>query len=111
MPTVLILLYQFADYLINCFALLNFFLCVKNKILLNKILETVQSDYSSDPGMIAVFVSLAILLVIAYQYLRWNYDYWRARGVPYEKPVIFFGNFKESMMRRRHVSEDFSQFY
>lgn len=60
--------------------------------------------------MFVIFVALTISVLI-YHYLRWNYDYWKARGVPYEKPVVYFGNFKESMMRKRHVSEDFSQLY
>ena len=59
-------------------------------------------------------LTILLLLFIAtlfYYYLKWNYDFWQVRGVPFEKPVLFFGNFKKSMTRLRHVSEDFTELY
>jgi cytochrome P450 family 6 len=60
--------------------------------------------------MFVFAIALAIFAGFIY-YLMKNYGFWQARGVSFPKPAMFFGNFRESMMRKRHIADDFSQFY
>lgn len=38
---------------------------------------------------------LVSLLSIFYAFFKYSFDYWRSRGVPFDEPVIPFGNIKE----------------
>ncbi|XP_075986809.1 cytochrome P450 6k1-like [Anticarsia gemmatalis] len=40
----------------------------------------------------AILVLMVLLLTILYFYLRRQYDYWKDRGIPYEKPTFLVGN-------------------
>lgn len=62
--------------------------------------------------MLLWFLSIASGLVIAaYYYLTWNFDYWTARGVLAPKPKLFFGNLTESSKRKCHATDDFTKIY
>lgn len=37
-----------------------------------------------------LLLSISVVLICWFYYL--NYNYWRNRGIPYEKPFLFFGN-------------------
>lgn len=52
-----------------------------------------------------------VLVILIYEYLTWNYDYWQKRKVIFVKPEVFFGNFKASIMRRVHMNEDLTNIY
>ncbi|KAL7036962.1 hypothetical protein ACKWTF_009015 [Chironomus riparius] len=67
--------------------------------------------YSKIQTTMLTILLLLFIVAITYYYLKWNYDFWQVRGVPFEKPVLFFGNFKKSITRLRHVSEDFTELY
>ncbi|XP_066993022.2 probable cytochrome P450 6a13 [Anabrus simplex] len=45
--------------------------------------------------LLDISVGLASLLTLLYVYFTWNFDYWKKRGVPFEKPLPFFGNLKD----------------
>ncbi|BES88665.1 cytochrome P450 [Nesidiocoris tenuis] len=41
-----------------------------------------------------VLILIAIIGALV-MWLRWNYGYWKKRGIPYVEPTIIFGNMKE----------------
>lgn len=45
---------------------------------------------------IYIIASLVCLIItVIYTYFKYCYAYWRARGIPHDKPTIPFGNAKE----------------
>ncbi|XP_061711772.1 cytochrome P450 6B5-like [Cydia pomonella] len=58
---------------------------------------------------IVFFIASCALLI--YVYLTRNYSYWEKRGVDSPKPVPFFGNVKDSMLRRTSYMEQYKHFY
>lgn len=62
--------------------------------------------------MVAITLTLGLLLVgLVYIFLRWNFDYWRKRGVPGPKPTIFTGNYPNMYTMKRHPIYDLNDIY
>ncbi|XP_044731389.1 cytochrome P450 6k1-like [Chrysoperla carnea] len=51
------------------------------------------------------------LLTILYFYLTSTYDYWKKRKVPYDPPVLLFGNFYNAFTFKRNISSYFYDLY
>lgn len=49
-------------------------------------------------GITESLLSVTVLLLLLYQYLIYNYNFWRSRGVPGPQPVAFFGTVKSIFM-------------
>ncbi|CAD7083927.1 unnamed protein product [Hermetia illucens] len=54
---------------------------------------------------------LAILLFVAYKWLTSTYDFFEKKNVQYEKPTIFFGNFRGLLLRQESVFDMFKRIY
>lgn len=54
---------------------------------------------------------LAILISVVYLYSTRKFNYWKKKGIPYEKPVPFFGSFKEIAMFRISIGEYMAEVY
>ncbi|XP_069687372.1 cytochrome P450 9e2-like [Periplaneta americana] len=57
--------------------------------------------------------AIAILALggLLYLYLTWSHDYWKKRGVPYVKPLPFFGNLKDSLLMKKQLGEVYEDMY
>lgn len=53
----------------------------------------------------------AVLALVIYLFLTWNFNYWNKYGIPYEKPKFFFGNFKEALTGEKHFGLIYSDLY
>ncbi|KAG6453024.1 cytochrome P450 6B4 [Manduca sexta] len=58
-----------------------------------------------------VVCGLVVLVILLFFYFKHVYSYWKRRRVIGPKPVPFFGNTKESALRRKHVAVLFKQIY
>nr|CAD7197246.1 unnamed protein product [Timema douglasi] len=56
-------------------------------------------------------IALGSLLVILYTVLRWNYGYWKKRGVHYIQPTLPTGNIKELIMQKMSISLMYDKLY
>lgn len=58
---------------------------------------------------IAIF--LVTVIVVIYLYYTRNFDYWAKRGIKYEKPVIFFGNYGKNFLMQQSRSLIMDEIY
>nr|XP_034826947.1 cytochrome P450 6B2-like [Maniola hyperantus] len=49
-----------------------------------------------------IFLFIIILILIILKYLSKNHDYWEKRNVPYLKPTLLFGNYKDAILLKSH---------
>jgi len=54
---------------------------------------------------------LAGLFIVLYLYFTRNFDFWKKRGIPYEKPLPFVGNLKEAALQRVDVGRNLKLIY
>lgn len=64
-------------------------------------------------GSLAVDLLLlfATTSYLAYKYATRNFDYWKKRGVPFAKPVPFFGSFSECFTLKKLMAAKFADLY
>ncbi|XP_047121546.1 cytochrome P450 6j1-like isoform X1 [Schistocerca piceifrons] len=48
---------------------------------------------------------------LLWKYLSWNYSYWQTLGVPCPVPSVPFGNMKDAILGKKHVSEAVRDIY
>ncbi|XP_046964289.1 cytochrome P450 6B2-like [Vanessa cardui] len=53
--------------------------------------------------MIVLCSIITFILVVVYYYVTKNHDYWKKRKVPYLKPTLLFGNYKNYILSRRNL--------
>ncbi|XP_054275106.1 probable cytochrome P450 6a14 [Macrosteles quadrilineatus] len=60
-----------------------------------------------------VDVALAIftLIIVIILYFNEKYKYWKNRGVPYVKPLLVFGSFKDNLLGKENVFEVHNRIY
>jgi hypothetical protein len=51
------------------------------------------------------------LLLLLYLYFQHKFSYWEKRGVPYAKPTILFGNFKDCVLQKESVGPFLRKIY
>ncbi|XP_013140373.1 PREDICTED: cytochrome P450 6B1-like [Papilio polytes] len=61
--------------------------------------------------MIYTLVSVATLFTVLYFYFTRTFDYWKKRIVAGPKPLPFFGNLKDSFLRRKSIIMVYSSIY
>ncbi|XP_021931304.1 cytochrome P450 6k1-like [Zootermopsis nevadensis] len=58
-----------------------------------------------------ILVVFGAILAWLYYYFTANFNYWKNKGVPYLKPVPFFGNLIEIGLHRKTQAEGFRELY
>ncbi|KAJ9594998.1 hypothetical protein L9F63_013720 [Diploptera punctata] len=58
-----------------------------------------------------LLVVIGVLLAWLYYYFTANFNYWKEKGVPYLKPVPFFGNLMDIGLHRKTQAEGFRDIY
>ncbi|KAF4519270.1 hypothetical protein B566_EDAN002159 [Ephemera danica] len=58
-----------------------------------------------------ITVLLVITSVAVYLYLTWNFKHFKTMGVPYLKPILFFGNLKDRLLFQKSISEVNQELY
>lgn len=56
-------------------------------------------------------ITIFSILLMAIAWLKRRYKYWQSRGIPYAKPVLGFGSFKDNILGKTTVVEIFDQIY
>ncbi|XP_044733626.1 uncharacterized protein LOC123296229 [Chrysoperla carnea] len=64
-----------------------------------------------DNMLVDFLLLLASLIGILCIIFTWKYDYWKKRGIPYEKPVFPFGSIKDSILGKKTFSTQIDKFY
>ncbi|KAJ3652765.1 hypothetical protein Zmor_018702 [Zophobas morio] len=59
--------------------------------------------------MLALILT-CLFLILYYLYTK-NYNFWKSRNVPYEKPVFLFGSFYNIVRRKEHILERLCNIY
>lgn len=54
---------------------------------------------------------LASLFIVLYLYFKRNFNFWKKRGIPYEKPLPFVGNLKEAILQKLDIGQNLKQIY
>jgi len=54
---------------------------------------------------------LAGLFIILYIYFMRNFNFWKKRGIPYEKPLPFVGNLKDAFLQKLDIGQNLKQIY
>lgn len=60
--------------------------------------------------MIFIFL-VAIVVVLLYVYLTWNFNYWSKRGVPGPKATVLLGDMPNGILRKKNVYYDVQKIY
>lgn len=61
--------------------------------------------------MFLILGIVAVVLFLLYIYGTVNFDYWEKRGVIYEKPIPYFGNFKPVYFQQTNPTDFFQNLY
>ncbi|KPI99684.1 PREDICTED: cytochrome P450 6B5-like [Papilio xuthus] len=61
--------------------------------------------------MLYLLVTLASALTLLYFYFTRTFNYWKDRNVAGPKPLPFFGNLKDTTLRRKHAAIVFKSIY
>jgi cytochrome P450 family 6 len=64
-----------------------------------------------DPLLLSVVAVFAASFSILYLYFIRNFNFWKKRGVPYEKPLPFLGNLKEAALQILDVGRNLKNLY
>nr|UXV25388.1 cytochrome P450 P450 6B7-like protein [Mythimna separata] len=56
-------------------------------------------------------IGLTVLVSALYYYFTRTFNYWKSRNVPGPEPTIFFGNMKESALRRKNKGVEMQEIY
>uniref|UniRef100_A0A1B6CF87 Cytochrome P450 n=1 Tax=Clastoptera arizonana TaxID=38151 RepID=A0A1B6CF87_9HEMI len=59
----------------------------------------------------AIIASLVLLAGLIYLFLTSNYNYWKDRGVPFNKPKLLFGSLKDQFLQKKSPNELYQGFY
>ncbi|XP_023945387.2 cytochrome P450 6B4-like [Bicyclus anynana] len=51
-----------------------------------------------------IFLFVIAVLYFSYYLLLKNQNYWKIRNVPYARPLPLFGNYKESLLLKKHIT-------
>nr|QYA71976.1 cytochrome P450 [Anoplophora glabripennis] len=69
-----------------------------------------MTTFTGNVLMDALAVFIALLLAI-YAYLKWTYQYWARKNVPYLEPSIPFGNFSNPLNIKESISDRVKNMY
>jgi hypothetical protein len=58
-----------------------------------------------------IFVYLLCFLLLIYYFFIKSNNCWASKGIPYEKPFLFFGSFYNVALRKQHFSERIREIY
>ena len=70
-----------------------------------------KSQLARTKKMWFIFGILAITLYLIYKFLTWDFNYWKNRGVIGPKPTVLLGNFRNDLLRQKHVAYDSREIY
>lgn len=56
-------------------------------------------------------VGVGILIYLIYKYGTSTYKYFEEKGVPYEKPIAFLGNFTDVILQRSSMGDTLNRIY
>ena len=85
----------------------------------NNANKPTKQDLSTFSNMFTFYSSLLLytssvlagLFIVLYLYFTRNFDFWKKRGIPYEKPLPFVGNLKEAALQRVDVGQNLKLIY
>lgn len=58
-----------------------------------------------------ILCAISMLILTIYYYYSSKYAFWKNRGIFGPKPTIFFGNFANSVIKKRSISETVKKWY
>ena len=58
-----------------------------------------------------ILCAISIVILTIYYYYSSKYTFWKKRGISGPKPIIFFGNFVDSIIQKRSTSEAVKKWY
>lgn len=69
------------------------------------------SNRATAVAMLTTLALLALIALLGYGFLTWNYGYWRKRKVPGPKPAILTGNYPNLFTMKQHSTCDLNEIY
>ncbi|XP_023247965.1 probable cytochrome P450 6a13 [Copidosoma floridanum] len=62
-------------------------------------------------GSVEIFLLVVLILVYVYSKLTKNFYYWKKRGIAGPEPIVFFGTFKDVLLRKVHFADYLKSIY
>jgi len=92
---------------------------VQHLIISNNSNNPTKQDLRTFSNMFTFYSSLLLytssvlagLFIILYLYFTRNFNFWKKRGIPYEKPLPFVGNLKEAALQTLDIGQNLKQIY
>ncbi|XP_023022600.1 cytochrome P450 6k1 isoform X2 [Leptinotarsa decemlineata] len=66
---------------------------------------------SSSNFSVDISICLSTIIILLYLYWTRNFNYWKNRGIPYKKPIPFFGNIKDVLTFRKSIGMNLKDIY
>lgn len=62
-------------------------------------------------GILEILYGVIIFIIVLYYYYTLKFDFWKKRGIPGPKPIIFFGTIKDVILQRKLLLEYYKEIY
>lgn len=62
-------------------------------------------------GILEILCGIIVFIFALHYYYTLKFDFWKKRGIPGPKPMIYFGTAKDIILQKKHTMEYYKEVY